>query len=172
MKYDYQALYNKNAAFYHARPMAKLALKLANITFSWLFVAAYAVLWTYALWLQPLGPKEIVGISLPPCLAFLCSTALRLFFKRPRPYTENGANITPLTQKKHADNASFPSRHLACAASIAMVFLPHYLFAGVALLAISLLLGYARFALGLHYPSDLLAGESIGIALGYLVFIV
>jgi membrane-associated phospholipid phosphatase len=42
---------------------------------------------------------------------------------------------------------------------------------GGGLLALSLLLGYVRFALGFHYPSDLLAGEGIGLLCGALIFL-
>ena len=41
---------------------------------------------------------------------------------------------------------------------------------GIALLGLSVLLGYIRFATGLHYPSDLLAGMGLGIFLGCFMF--
>ena len=171
MKYDYVTLYNKSAAFYNARPTAKRALKIGNITLTWLFFACYGILWMYVLDIEPLETMDWIKILFVPLLTLLTVSVLRLAVQRPRPYAEAGAGITPLIEKKKVDDKSFPSRHLACAAVIAMTFLPYYPIAGVFLLGASLLLGYIRFALGLHYPTDLLAGWGIGACLGCLMFV-
>ena len=171
MKYDYVTLYNKNVEFYDAHPIAKRVLKLSNTLFTLLFFICYGVLWLSALFLNPLGATDLIKILFVPLLTLLSVSVMRLAIQRPRPYTENGAGITPLVEKKKADDKSFPSRHLTCAAVIAMVFLPYYPIAGVFLLGGSLLLGYIRFALGLHYPSDLFAGWGLGVAFGSFIFL-
>ena len=171
MKYDYATLYNKNAAFYEAHPTAKRALKLGNILLTWLFFACYGILWLYALWVDPFETRDLISILFVPLLTLLVVSVMRLAITRARPYTEEGAGITPFVEKKKADNKSFPSRHLACATVISMVFLPYYPVAGGVLLGISALLGYIRFAIGLHYPSDLFAGAGLGIALGSFIFL-
>ena len=164
-------LYNKNAEFYNAQPKAKRLLIFGNLVLTLLFFASYGGLWAYTLLLAPLDIKELVKILFIPLLALLAVTILRIAIDRPRPYNEAGAGITPLTSKKNTEGQSFPSRHLACASVIAMTFLPFYPAAGYALLGASVLLGYTRFALGLHYPSDLVAGWSLGTCIGYLIFI-
>ena len=171
MKYDYVALYNQNAAFYNAHPTAKRALKIGNVVLTWLFFACYGILWMYAVDLNPLEPMDLIKLLFVPLLTLLTVSVMRMAISRPRPYAEDGAGITPLSQKKKADDRSFPSRHLACAAVISMVFLPYYPIAGAFLLGGSVLLGYIRFALGLHYPSDLLAGWGLGVCLGCLMFV-
>ena len=171
MKYSYASLYNKNAEFYNAHPTAKRAIKIGNTLLTWLFFACYGILWLYALQIDPLGAIDLIKILFVPLLTLLVVSVLRLAITRARPYTEAGAGITPFVEKKKADNKSFPSRHLACATVISMVFLPYYPLAGGVLLGLSALLGYIRFALGLHYPSDLLAGAGLGVALGYLMFV-
>lgn len=171
MKYDYLTLYNKSAEFYNARPTAKRLLIIGNFVLTLLFFACYGGLWAYTLLLAPLDIKELVKILFVPLLALLAVTVLRVAIDRPRPYTEVGAGITPLIEKKNAEGQSFPSRHLTCASVIAMTFLAFYPVAGYALLAASVLLGYTRFALGLHYPSDLVAGWSLGTCIGYFIFI-
>lgn len=171
MKYDYVTLYNKSAAFYNAHPTAKRALKLGNTALTWLFFACYGILWTYALFIDPLGIRDLVKILFIPLLTLLAVTILRLAVRRARPYSKDGADITPLVEKKNVDDKSFPSRHLACATVIAMTFLPFYPIAGGILLCLSVLLGYIRFALGLHYPSDLLVGAGLGTILGSLIFL-
>ena len=171
MKYNYVTLYNKSAAFYNAHPTAKRALKLGNTVLTWLFFACYGILWLYALYVEPFETRDLVGILFAPLLTLLVVSVLRLAITRPRPYTEAGAGITPFIDKKKVDFKSFPSRHLACATVISMVFLPFYPIAGGCLLGASVLLGYIRFATGLHYPSDLLAGGVLGIVLGSFIFI-
>jgi len=170
MKYDYAYFYNKNASFYNAHTNAKRALKFANFCFTWLFFIAYGVLWTQAMDADRFTLHDFVKIIFVPLLALCMVTVLRLFVERPRPYAENGAGIEPLVKKK-ADNKSFPSRHLACATAIAMTFLPFYPLVGGLLFLASFVLGYTRFALGLHYPSDLVAGWSVGTCIGCLIFI-
>ena len=170
MKYDYVTLYNKNASFFNARPTAKRILTVGNAFLTWLFFACYGGLWIYTLSIAPLDVKEMVKIAFVPLLALVTVTVLRLAIDRPRPYAEDGADITPLVAKK-SDGKSFPSRHLTCATVIAMTFLPFYPIMGGILLFASVLLGYARFATGLHYPSDILAGAGVGIILGSLIFV-
>jgi membrane-associated phospholipid phosphatase len=171
MKYDYVTLYNKSAAFYNAHPTAKRALKLGNTALTWLFFACYGILWLYALYVDPFETRDLVNILFVPLLTLLVVSVLRLAIHRARPYTEEGAGITPFVEKKHVDYKSFPSRHLACATVISMAFLPFYPIAGGILLGLSILLGYIRFAMGLHYPSDLLVGAGLGTILGSLIFL-
>ena len=143
MKYDYVALYNKNAAFYNAHPTAKRALKLGNILLTWLFFACYGILWLYALFVESFATRDLVKILFVPLLTLLAVSVLRLTISRARPYTAEGAGITPLVEKRKADCKSFPSRHLACATVIAMSFLPFYPIAGGILLSAGLVLLYA-----------------------------
>ena len=171
MKYDYVTLYNKNADFYNAHPTAKRALKLGNLLLPWLFFVCYGVLLAYACFIEPFETMDLIKTLFVPLLALLSVSVMRIAMARPRPYTDAGAGIIPIVEKKKADEKSFPSRHLACATVIAMTFLHFYPIGGIALLGASVLLGYIRFALGLHYPSDLLAGAGLGIALGSLMFV-
>ena len=171
MKYDYVSLYNKNAAFFNAHPTAKRALQSANFLFTWLFFIAYGVLLTHALFVKPFATEDLVKILFVPGLTLIFVTVLRLFIERPRPYMEEGAGIMPLVEKKKARKHSFPSRHLACAAVIAMTFLPFYPIVSLFLLGASVVLGYLRFAMGWHYPSDVVAGWCLGVFMGYLILL-
>ena len=171
MKYDYVTFYNKNAEFYNSHPTAKRALKLGNLLLPWLFFVCYGVLLVHACFVEPFETMDLIKTLFVPLLALFAVSVMRLAIARPRPYTEGGAGITSFIDKKNADEKSFPSRHLACATVIAMTYLPYYPIAGVFLLGGSVLLGYIRFALGLHYPSDLFAGIGFGAILGGLIFL-
>jgi len=170
LKFDYKAFYEKNVAFYNARPLAKRALPLLNQMLSWFFVAAYALLWVYALFIKKFGVKDQLCILFVPALGLLIVSVLRLAIEKPRPYDEDGDNITPLVKKKNANKKSFPSRHIACAMLISMTFMAYSLGIGIPLFLFALALAYIRFALGLHYPSDLIAGGAVGILVGLLAF--
>ena len=171
MKYDYVTLYNKHAAFWGATNARKRLLKIGNVCLTWLFMVCYGGFWVYSLTKKTLETGDMVKLLFIPLLALLTVSILRIFIERPRPYAEEGAGITPMIDKEKADKKSFPSRHLTCAAVISIALLPFYAWMGIGLLAASLLLGYTRFALGLHYPTDLLAGEALGLVFGCLIFI-
>ncbi len=171
MQYDYKALYEKNAAFYKASPIRLKGLKLLNGVLTWLFAVAYASFWLYAIKSDRLPLQELVSPFFAPALALIFVSAIRLGVDRPRPYSKKGANITPLVARKDRDGDSFPSRHIACAAAISMVFLSVLPIVGVLLLLSCLALAYIRFSIGVHYPSDLAAGIVLGVLCGITVFI-
>ena len=171
MKYDYKTLYNKNAEWYNAHPTAKEALKLFNIFLSWLFVFSYAVTIFQIIQTHALEPRAFAWFLFLPLLCLMLVSMMRLGFDRPRPYSEDGANIAPLIKKK-GNGKSFPSRHVACAFVIATVILAHYLLAGIFLLFTAVLLAYIRLAAGLHYPSDVFVGAGIGLLGGLVIFFI
>ena len=174
MRYDYKKLYEKNYQFYAARPLAIRVLKTANLALSILFFVVYAValcLTASAINAKTAPYDVMMRILGAPLLCLLIVTVLRLGIHRPRPYSENGAAITPLLQKKGDDDKSFPSRHLACAFVISVSLLPFYTVISAILLPFAFALGYIRFALGLHYPTDLFGGAILGALCGLLVLV-
>lgn len=170
MKYNYQSIYEKNTLFLDVRPLLKKAVIYCNKVFTGVYFVAYASLLLYAI-IKKYGAVDFMPILFAPLLCLLIVSVLRLAVDRPRPYTENGANITPLSKKKGNENKSFPSRHLACALVIAMTVFSCIPPLGIFLFAISALFFYVRFAVGLHYPSDLAVGALIGILCGIFAFI-
>jgi membrane-associated phospholipid phosphatase len=151
--------------------MAKKAVLLFNKLVTYFFFAAYAMLIVYGATKGEFAPTDFVKVFCTPALSLIIVSVLRLAIDRPRPYNEDGAGIVPL-QQKEGDRNSFPSRHLTSAAVIAATFFP-YLPAILALLFVFAVgLGYARFAIGWHYPSDLFAGFVLGFFVGILPMIV
>ena len=172
MKYDYKTLYEKNAAWYHAHPTAKEALKLGNIFVSWLFVLAYAITIFNVVQGQSLLPRDFAWFLFLPMLCLVEVSLIRLGFDRPRPYSEDGAGIEPLIKKNNGNGKSFPSRHIAAAFVIATVIISNFLLAGVFLFVMAAVLAYIRFAAGLHYPSDIFFGAGIGLLNGLVIFFI
>lgn len=97
-------------------------------------------------------------------LSWLIAYALRLFIHRPRPFSVD-PTIFALVEKT---SYSFPSGHAAFFFALSTVVFLHNRMWGWWLYGASLLIGIARIAAGVHYPTDILAGAALGIAVGWL----
>lgn len=71
------------------------------------------------------------------------------------------------------DEFSFPSGHTLHAVGFAVVALAYFPFLGATLAVFAVLTGLVRVVLGLHYPSDVLAGVALGggVALASLALV-
>ena len=171
MAYDYKTVYEKQAAFYEKRPKLKRALVLFNGVATVAFMLVYAALIALT-FIYFRGARGYIKTFALPAACLAAVTILRRLIRKPRPYQTSGANIIPLLQKADGENESFPSRHLASAFVIATLFCAYFPWAGIPLYLCGIALGYARFALGLHYPSDLLVGAGLGLAFGVPAFFI
>lgn len=93
---------------------------------------------------------------------------LKRICTRPRPYM-----VLPETNtfKYLLRDYSFPSGHATASFSLAVSF--SLFFPGIAILLISLavLVSISRIYMGLHYPSDVLIGSTVGILFSYITHI-
>ena len=105
-------------------------------------------------------------IGLTVLTATVLSTALKYSINRPRPF-ETYPDIEKLTS---GGSPSFPSGHTSDAFALATsltiaypkwyVIAPSYAWAGA--------VGYSRMELGVHYPSDVLAGALVGVGSAFV----
>jgi undecaprenyl-diphosphatase len=94
--------------------------------------------------------------------------AMKYAFNRDRPFL----TYPDIKKKSKAGSPSFPSGHTSGAFSLATsvslaypkwyIIVPSYTWAGT--------VGYSRMHLGVHYPSDVLAGVIIGSGCAYLTY--
>lgn len=90
---------------------------------------------------------------------------IRYFYHRPRPFT---ALDTP---SLFTDTAwSFPSGHATFFFAIATAVYLYNKKWGIAFFTATILLTVSRVIAGVHYPSDILGGAVIGIAVAYVTF--
>lgn len=92
---------------------------------------------------------------------------IRLILPRLRPFVENNVNLL-----LSSGESSFPSGHAAFYFAIATVVFFHNKKAGIAFLAVAFLISLARVFVGIHWPSDILAGAAVGIFSGWLINVV
>lgn len=101
-------------------------------------------------------------------VATVISTSMKYAFNRPRPF-ETYPEIQKITG---GGSPSFPSGHtsdaFATATSLSLAFPKWYVIAPSYVYASAV--GYSRMDLGVHYPSDVLAGAIIGAGSAYLSY--
>ena len=128
-----------------------------------LFALATIALWFVA---RPYGETKwklaCVSALTASATALIANQAISHVWSRPRPFVAH----EPLTHLLAAPSPdpSFPSDHAAAAFAIAFAVLAFSRRAGLGFLVAATLIGLSRIALGLHYPSDVLAGMLVGWA--------
>ena len=111
--------------------------------------------------------KHFYTLAIVLIFVAIVSQGLKALIYRERPFFTH-----PFIEKlSEAGGSSFPSGHtleaFAIAAALSLLFsrkkivIPVYIWA--------MLVAYSRMALGVHYPSDVLAGIFIGTFIGWIV---
>jgi undecaprenyl-diphosphatase len=127
----------------------------------------------YALMLALLavnGAKAIIPVAHMAATGLVCTLLykwLKSKTSRPRPFAVEGAvraGADPL------DAFSFPSGHTLHAVAFSAVAVAYYPILAVLLAPFTVLVALSRVVLGLHYPSDVLAGAALGALIAYASF--
>ncbi len=125
----------------------------------------------YVLMLAILATQQADGIKpvLHMLAAGLTGTLIYKWLKaktlRPRPYQ---VRQDVFMSGKPLDHFSFPSGHTLHAVAFGLVALFYYPLLAVVLMPFIAMVGISRVVLGLHYPSDVLAGAAIGYAIAQI----
>src|SRR6185312_848580 len=96
-------------------------------------------------------------------VAWLLYRTLKLHTRRARPFR---AHPDVTARAAALDENSFPSGHTLHAVSFTIVAVAWFPFLALPLIAFTVLVAMSRVVLGLHYPTDVLAGVLIGTVLG------
>ena len=95
-------------------------------------------------------------------VSFGVNQAVKLVVRRPRPDVPG----LPPSVVRTLSNRSYPSAHATTSAAGARMLSP--LLPAAALYALATVLALSRPYLGVHYPSDTLAGAALGVAVAEL----
>ncbi len=135
-----------------------LAMVFAHSGDSWFWLLGLGLIWAFGNpAYQDLTVRFIAAILILAVLVMVTKFTIR----RSRPEGDWGAVY------RKTDPHSFPSGHAARAALIATLALLWCPIAvGLALTLWALLVSLARIAMGVHYPSDVLAGALLGLTFG------
>lgn len=109
------------------------------------------------------GRRAAAQMLVTSWIAWLLYKLLKRFTRRPRPFHADAgviAHMPPL------DEYSFPSGHTMHAVGFSIIAIAWFPQLALPLVAFSLLVALSRVVLGLHYPSDVLAGAMLGAGLG------
>jgi len=87
---------------------------------------------------------------------------------RPRPFKAHNGLTWPVPP---LDKYSFPSGHTLHAVAFTTILITHYPVLGWVTVPFTLLVACSRVVLGLHYPSDVLAGALAGYLISSLSFL-
>ena len=147
---------NRGASFPIPRLVFRIASRLGD-----------GVIWYVLLALLPLlygtaAVRPAVMMALTGVAGVVIYKLLKKVFVRERPFITHAA-IDPAAAP--LDRYSFPSGHTLHAVSFTWQVCAHFPELAWVLVPVALLIAGSRVVLGLHYPSDVLAGAALGAAL-------
>lgn len=132
-----------------------------------LFLALVVLLIVAGLLLR--RPRILVSgvlAGLASAAALLIAGVISAIVDRPRPFVSHPQIHAFLA---HVPDAGFPSDHATAAFAIAGVLLLRHGLRTVPILVAAALLAVSRVVIGLHYPSDVLAGAVLGLLVAVAV---
>ncbi len=135
-------------------------------------IANLAIFFSYSPFVMYVGPvvaillvlifsknktRSLCLLALSGALAWILAYYLKLFFHIPRPFVS--LKLIPLVSET---DFSFPSEHAAIAFAVATssYFLNRKV--GIIMFLAAILISISRLIIGLHYPSDIIAGGILG----------
>ncbi|MEK7562264.1 MAG: phosphatase PAP2 family protein [Patescibacteria group bacterium] len=148
--------------------------KWAWLDYSAIFFAKYCeyILWLCLILFLVFGFKKklemvVLAIISGAVSRFIIGFIIRFLWFRPRPFLAQ--NFIPLINQSPAE-ASFPSGHALFYFALATIVYFYNKNLGILFFISSFLIALSRVFVGVHWPSDILAGAIIGILTGLLFY--
>ncbi len=144
-----------------------------SISYIPFLIGLWLVLGIIALFLDKKNGKVVfVSAIIAIALHFLISEGVFKYLvadyvMRVRPYIEHPGLIVGMGYDMFKDS-SFPSSHMASSLAVLTVFTYFYRKVWPVVLVFVLFMAFSRLHMGMHYPSDVLAGIVLGITYGFL----
>ncbi len=133
-----------------------------------IYAVATIALWFFA---RPAGVQRLrLGCTAAlgsAALGLLLNQALGQLWFRDRPYDDHPHSLVLFSARSH--DPSFPSDHATAAFAIAVAVFFFDRRVGSAFLVAAAAIAFSRVLIGLHYPTDVLAGALTGAAAAIIV---
>jgi undecaprenyl-diphosphatase len=129
---------------------------------AWIFIASRG----YA---RRAARRGAVAAGLSAGLAVFLASQIANLVGRPRPFVDEPSTVHLLVA--HAADPGFPSDHATAAFAIAVAILLRSSRWGVLALAMAVALAVGRVAVGVHFPTDVLAGAALGTATALVLYL-
>lgn len=165
---DWSILHTLNNFLYHHDAVEDPLLFYVNISEA-LFVATLVLVFLFANG-ERFRPwrRTAVAAGLSAGLALVVGKVISDVVDRARPFVADPHGVHLFSG--HAADPGFPSDHATGAFAVAMaIWLRNRRWGTVALIAAAVL-SVGRVAIGVHYPSDVLAGAALGCAAALVLF--
>ncbi len=112
------------------------------------------------------GFRDLFVVLISAGIAWGVTYVLKDIFADPRPFLVLH-DIIPRVETSSL--GSLPSGHATLFAAIATSMFFYHRFMGLFFLVGALLIGWARIATGVHWPTDIIAGYVVGISIGTIM---
>ncbi|HXN80593.1 MAG TPA: phosphatase PAP2 family protein [Steroidobacteraceae bacterium] len=155
-EYDLCRRLNRGAAFALPRRIFQIASRLGD------GIVWYGLMLALPLLYGAAAVKPAMVMALTGALGVAVYTLLKRVFVRERPFITHD---TISLAAAPLDRYSFPSGHTLHAVSFTWQACAHFPELAWVLVPLAALIAGSRVILGLHYPSDVLAGAAIGATL-------
>jgi len=157
---DHALLHALNGFFFHHDAVEDPVLTYEKVA-ELLFVALLAGLFLFGRGVvRPTLRRAAVAAGASAGVALLIGQVIAHVVNRPRPFVADPGAIHLFAS--HAADAGFPSDHATAAFAIAVAILVRDRRWGLVTLAAAVILAIGRVGMGVHYPSDVLAGAALG----------
>jgi len=108
--------------------------------------------------------RTIFMIFAAAALAEGLTEAMKFLVQRPRPFIANNVNVLAASS-----GWSFPSGHAAIAFALSFAVYHYHKKIGICFFIAGSLIALSRVFVGVHWPSDILAGAVLGIFAGWAI---
>ncbi|HEV7495560.1 MAG TPA: phosphatase PAP2 family protein [Baekduia sp.] len=155
-------LHPLNRLFAHHDGLEDMLVAYANaseILFLGMLIAAF-VLVRGELAHRSAVRRAVAAGGLSAGLGLALAQVISRLADRPRPFIAHPDTVHLFA--KHAADPGFPSDHATAAFAIAVALLLHSRRWGALALVAATILAITRVAMGIHYPTDVLAGAAVG----------
>jgi undecaprenyl-diphosphatase len=125
-----------------------------------LFAAFLVVLFVVGRGRWAIARRAGVAAAASTALALALGKLVSTVVDRPRPFVAHPHGVHLFAP--HAADAGFPSDHATAAFAIGVAVLLRHRPLGIVATVLATLLAVGRVAIGVHYPTDVLAGAALG----------